>query len=326
MDYVGGCSLARSPENQTKIETWQADQTTKSEFFRQKLHDYGLLEVAYAIEAVQGENLLWDLPALGITDRAWSRVVHRGIKPLRVFAHPDILSTIHRSVGYYQKLALVSLKSMDRIGLRVTSFDSGVNRHQMNTQTAMDVARRLNELISRLIEAESNLDARVFDVWRGMTAGSTAQGSWQNRKGKIAEDIVKGIVRQRLRDHQSEVADRSSEAADLLTDGRTIRYGSEPDIALYSDTGTILAAVEVKGGIDTAGVLERIGAALKSLSRAKYESPHAITMLIMYRVSMTEQARQELDAHRSEIDYWFTLEDVLNRDAIRQRIFELLAI
>ncbi len=318
--------MARSAENQAKIDIWQADQTTKSEFFRQKLHDYGLLDVAYAIEAVQGENLQWDLSALGITERAWNRVVHRGIKPLRVFAHPDILATIHRSVGYYQKLALVSLKSMERVGLRVTSFDSGVNRRQMNNQTAMDVARRLNALISRLIEAESDLDARLFDVWRGMTAGSTAQGSWQNRKGKIAEDIVKGIIRQRLRDQQLVLTDRSSETADPLIDGRAIRYGSEPDIALYSDTGEILAAVEVKGGIDAAGVLERIGAALKSLSRAKYENPQATTVLIMYRVSMTEQAHQELETHRPEIDYWFTLEDVLNRDASRQRIFELLAI
>ncbi len=318
--------MVRSPKNQAKIDIWQADQTTKSEFFRQKLHDYGLLDVAYAIEAVQGENLPWDLSALGITERAWNRVVHRGIKPLRVFAHPDILSTIHRSVGYYQKLALVSLKSMDQIGLRVTSFESGVNRRQMNIQTATDVARRLNELISRLIEAESDLDARMFDIWRGMTAGSTAQGSWQNRKGKIAEDIVKGIIRQHLRDQQLIVADSSNETSDLLIDGRSIRYGSEPDIALYSATEEILAAVEVKGGIDAAGVLERIGAALKSLSRAKYENPQATTVLLMYRVAMTEQARQELEAHRLQIDYWFTLEDVLNRDASRQRIYQLLAI
>lgn len=41
--------MARSAENQAKIDIWQADQTTKSEFFRQKLHDYGLLDVAYAI-------------------------------------------------------------------------------------------------------------------------------------------------------------------------------------------------------------------------------------------------------------------------------------
>lgn len=318
--------MASSSDKQEKIETWQADQTTKSEFFRQKLHDYGLLEIAYAIEAVQGENLQWDLPALGITVGAWSKVIHRGIKPLRVFAHPDILLTIHRSVGYYQKLALVSLKSMERIGLRLASFDSGKNRHQMDGQVVWEVARRLNQLISRLIEAESDLDDRAFDLWRGMTAGSTAQGSWQNRKGKVAEDIVKGMVRQRLRDERLIVPNRSREAADVLVDGRTVRYGSEPDIALHSDTGAILAAVEIKGGIDTAGILERLGAALKSLSRAKYENPHALTVLIMYRISMTEQARQQLDVHRSEIDYWFTLEDVLNRDAIRQRIFELLAI
>jgi len=32
------------------------DQVTKSEFFHQKLHEYGLLEIAYAIEDVQGSE------------------------------------------------------------------------------------------------------------------------------------------------------------------------------------------------------------------------------------------------------------------------------
>jgi hypothetical protein len=309
-----------------KVETWQADQATKSEFFRQKSHDYGLLEVAYAIEAVQGEHLEWDLPALGISQDAWSKVIHRGIRPLQVFAHPTILLTINRSVGYYQKLALVSLKSMERIGLRVASFESGKNRHRMDAQIARQVAHRLNELISRLVEAEGDLDSRGFDLWRGMTAGATAQGSWQNRKGRVAEDIIKGLVRQRLRDGRLVATERSRENIDILVDGKTVRYGSEPDIAVQGDSGAILVAVEIKGGIDTAGALERLGAALKSLSRAKSENPNAVTILIMYRISMTEQTRRELDMHRAEIDHWFTLEDVLNQDSTRQRVFGLLGI
>jgi hypothetical protein len=37
-------------------------------------------------------------------------------------------------------------------------------------------------------------------------------------------------------------------------------------------------------------------------------------------------SRAPLEAHRSDIDHWFTVEDVLNSDDVRQQIFELLAI
>ena len=84
-----------SPDNeQTKLESWLLDQVTKSEFFHQKLHEYGLLEIAYTLESVQGENLDWNLAELGISEKAWNRVIHRGIKPICVFAHPYILETV----------------------------------------------------------------------------------------------------------------------------------------------------------------------------------------------------------------------------------------
>jgi hypothetical protein len=55
---------------QDKLESWLLDQVTKSEFFHQKLHEYGLLEVAYAVESVQGEDLDWNLERLGISQKA----------------------------------------------------------------------------------------------------------------------------------------------------------------------------------------------------------------------------------------------------------------
>ncbi len=279
-----------------------------------------------AIEGVQGEDLDWNKEELGISEKAWSKVIHRGIKPVRVFAHPYVLEHVHRSVGYYQKLAMVSLKSMNNIGLSITSYETGQNRQPMSEQKRKSVCRRLNELISRLIESDDTLDPREFDMWRGMTAGSTAQGSWQNRKGERTEDVIKGLITRRIRS-KGLLAEQSNGGRRLrLKDGRTVEYGSEPDLALYSKEHHILVAVEIKGGIDTAGVLERIGAVIKSLSRAKQENPRSVTVLIIPRVSMTEQAKQELEAHRSDIDHWFAVEDVLNNDDVRQQLFELLGI
>ncbi|HET91277.1 MAG TPA: XcyI family restriction endonuclease [Chloroflexi bacterium] len=318
--------MAALHRGQSKHESWSIDQITKSEFFHQKLHEYGLLEVAYAIEQVQGEHLDWNREDLGISENAWNKAIHRGIKPVRVFAHPYVLQNVHRSVGYYQKLAMVSLKSMNNIGLSITSHETGRSRRPMGEQKARDVSRRLNELISRLVESDDTLDPREFDLWRGMTAGSTAQGSWQNRKGDRTEDVIKGIIMRRIRATGLLIEQSDDGRKWQLEDGRTIEYGSEPDLAVYDRDHSVLVAVEIKGGIDTAGVLERIGAVIKSLSRAKQENAHSITVLIIPRVSMTEQAEQELAAHRSDIDHWFAVEDMLNREDARQQIFELLGI
>ena len=154
----------------------------KSEFFHQKLHEYGLLEVAYAIETIKGETLEWDLELLGISSKAWNKVIHRGFKPIRVFAHPYTLVTIPRSAGYYRDLAMVSRESMNNAQLSTERFEAGRNSPPLDEQKAWDIARHLNGLISRLIETDEQIDPREFDLWRGMTAGLRAQKAWQNKK------------------------------------------------------------------------------------------------------------------------------------------------
>jgi len=47
------------PANKEK-ESWTIDQITKSEFFHQKLHEWGLLEIAYELEGIKGEDLEWN--------------------------------------------------------------------------------------------------------------------------------------------------------------------------------------------------------------------------------------------------------------------------
>ena len=196
----------------------------------------------------------------------------------------------------------------------------------MDEQKARDVARRLNELISRLIESDEEIDPREFDLWRGMTAGSTAQGSWQNAKGDRMEDVIKGMIRRRIQNRGLLLTQSDDERELHLKDGRLLVCDSEPDLAFYDEAHHILIAVEIKGGIDTAGVLERIGAVIKSLSRAKQDNPNATTVLIIPRVSMTEQAELELTVHQDDIDHWFAVEDVLNQDDVRQRLFKIFGI
>jgi hypothetical protein len=86
------------PKDPAKFEDCAQEQTTKSLFFHQKLHEWGLLEVARAIEAFDGSRVEWNLQDLCISEHAWNRVIHGGIAPVRVFAHPAVLQSIARSV------------------------------------------------------------------------------------------------------------------------------------------------------------------------------------------------------------------------------------
>jgi hypothetical protein len=307
---------------------WSLDQLTKSEFFHQKLHEWRVLEIGRQVEQVKGEMLEWNLEKLGISQKAWDKVIHRGIKPVIIFAHPEILMRISRAVGYYRMLAMVSQKSMMRVRPSIKRYELG--DAVPNEQVAWQIAPHLNKIISHLVETDEQIDAREFDLRRGMAAGSQAQGSWQNTKGGKIEIVVKGIIRRRLREENRVSDEAEDEARMLLNDGRIFIFADEPDVAVYQEQASeekkILAAVEIKGGIDTAGVLERVGAAIKSLSRAKEANPESATILILQGVSVTQQARDDLKTNQLAVNYWFTIEEVLDDEKKKEELFRLLAI
>ena len=312
-----------SSEPSGDYKAWSLDQLTKSEFFHQKLHEWGLLVVAAKIEKTKGETLDWDLSQLGITKQAWDKIIHRGIKPVIVFAHTFVLKSVSGSVGYYRMLAMVSQKSMNRVSLSITRYEA--SKDKPDDATALGIAKHLNQIISRLVEFDEKINAHEFDLWRGMAAGSQAQGSWQNTKGNRVEVIVKGILQRRLRE-KALVTDEKEDASKMqLKDGRVFIFADEPDVAIYQNN-KILAAVEIKGGIDTAGVLERVGAAIKSLRRAREENPRSTTILILQGVSITQRAKHDLEINREAVNHWFSIEDVLESESKREEIFGLLGI
>lgn len=87
-----------------------------------------------------------------------------------------------------------------------------------------------------------------------------------------------------------------------------------------------MAAVEIKGGIDTAAVLERFGATLKSLIRAKEANPESKTILILPGVSITERVTKALNENQKIVNYWFILEELIEREEKKEELFTLLAI
>ncbi len=110
-----------------KQRRWALDQLQKSFFFHQRLHDWGLIDVARQIEEISGESLDWDLQNLSISDSAWNKTIHSGIKPIIVFAHPAVLTTVGKAVSYYRMLAMVSQKSMNQIGIATARYEQSGN-------------------------------------------------------------------------------------------------------------------------------------------------------------------------------------------------------
>ena len=306
-------------------KSWTIDQITKSEFFHQKLHEWGLLEIAYELEGIKGEELEWEIKKLNISQTAWNKIIHRGIKPVRVFSHPEVLKGNPKRISYYRMLAMVSQKSMSKVGLTVKDYEDG--QKSFDNNIALKISKHLNKIISVLIEHDEEIDAREFDLWRGMAAGSQAQGSWQNTKGDRAEVVIKELIERRIREKGliiKETIHGKTEKFELK-DGRILVMGSEPDIGIYKND-TIQIAVEIKGGIDPAGVLERFGAALKSLRRAKQENPQSVTILIMQGVSLTSKAKEEISESKATIDHFFTIEDILENEDLRKQLFNILNI
>jgi hypothetical protein len=156
-----------------------------------------------------------------------------------------------------------------------------------------------------------------------MAAGAQAQGSWANKKGKLMEVQVKTILRQRLR--ETGLIGHETIKKIQLTNGRTVILADEPDVAIYLHD-RIQVALEIKGGIDTAAILERVGAAIKSLIRAKEENPHSLTILLMPTVSLTQTALADLEINRSAVNHWFTVEAFLNDESEREEIFQLIGM
>jgi len=287
------------------MNAWHSEQMLRSLFFHQKLHEWRLVALFDDLYALSGQAARWpwDLQHLGIDEEAWNKVIHRGIKPILVFAHPETLQQVPGSVAYYRMMAMVSQKSMQRIEHNVIALEEG--RRLPSPSEALELSRRFNRIISVLIASDEILREEELWLWRGMSAGSQADGSWRNRKGKEAEIILWTWLTNVLRAHGWQQHGRGRWGKGDLV----VEAASEPDIQVRRED-EVLAAVEVKGGRDPAGVLERIGAAVKTLQRVKDTYPAATTVLVLRQDAVTEAAQREWHRQRAAINAVFFLEEL----------------
>ena len=234
---------------------------------------------------------------------AWAHIVGQQIRPKLVFAHPELLGA-HPSVSlHYRGIATLSLKRVQQIAGSVDRWERvaepGATRPPaIPDAQLLKVARLYNAVISSIITGSTNWT--VENGYRNVlaTIGISTDGSLRNIIGQEAEQGLKSKIlawlQQESGNRVHEITPGSSWSLGAREDIR-MHFGSEPDIEFQrllknsgSPTWETVSVVEIKGGTDPAGALERLGAIKKTFDRTPARSRN----FLVVGVTTTEMRRQ----------------------------------
>ncbi len=234
------------------------------------------------------------LEEMMISEGAWKHVANLGIEPKLVFAHPSLLRQYPSTSQYYRGIALLPSKRVTEIAGSVDSWESESQTTTINEDRLSRVVKLYNALISSIIEGSTQWT--IENGYRNIIAnmGIGLDGTFRNIIGRDAEELVKTRIKDWL-DGQELILERNDEETLFeLPDGYRMRYGSEPDIEFsqVKDAGTtVTSTIEIKGGKDPAGALERLGAIQKSFEATP---PGCVNMLIAGVI--TSEMQERLDS------------------------------
>jgi hypothetical protein len=321
----------------------------RTRFFARKLDEIGLrgaLELLGSLVAKgKSERLHWSLPKLAISDAAWRRVAASNRDRLIYFCHPSVIETHPILITYYRGAALLSQKGMAYAGVHAEGIEKG--RVSLSPDAAVTIARLVNRHVSELLEYR---DLQPVEVERlaYVALGAQIQGSWNNAVGAGATQNVKRLLVAHwyasgvIASLQKKRVKYPAEPGDLevtldsipdysgvyFSNGSTAVFASEPDVSLRNPRGTLTGAIEIKGGTDPAGALERLGAAEKSFRAARAESPQHPCKTILLMAAITEEVARRLQAEPSLFNSTYELAELYVNDeklqAFRREVDEQL--
>jgi hypothetical protein len=260
-----------------------------------------------AIERIQklGDKFKWNAKTrLMIDIEAWRYVVTQcGYQPELIFCHPEALLAEPSLSLYYRCLTGLSRKAaQDYVGPLV-QIESGSSDRTLDEKKALVIAQTYNTFISSIIR--NSVEWTLENGYRTViaTLGITLDGAMRNKVGDIAEDRIRIMILGWLLDRKL-IVDPDLTKADIrsnyphfyiLKGDITMRFGSEPDISLLRGD-LLVATVEIKGGVDPAGALERYGAATKSFQHAISQAPQCRNFYVAG--VFTDQVRARIAADR----------------------------
>ncbi len=250
--------------------------------------DHALRQV---INAFTGELDFHPLDDLMISRQAWEYTVVARIEPKSVFAHPLLIREHPRTSQYYRGIALLPQKRVADMAVAVSSWEDGSRRSPITKEQSTSVARLYNAVISSIIEGTTNWTLQ--DGYRNIIAnmGIGLDGTFRNIIGRDAENLVKTRIRNWLQS-RGMILEQSPDATQFrLPSGYLMRFGSEPDILFRQEVAgrtRKAATIEIKGGKDPAGALERLGAMQKSFEATP---PDCVNFLVAGVITPEMRAR-----------------------------------
>ena len=284
------------------------DAKRRSEVIAQRIQQRTDLALRQAVAEFPDELTFTPLDELMISQEAWDHVTSSGFDPKLVFAHPLLLTRHPRASAYYRSIALLPRKRVTEIVGAVDSWEDGTRTTAVREAHVIRVARLYNAVISSIIEGstEWTLENGYRNIIANMGIG--LDGAVRNIIGQDAEQLIKTRIRDWLDSRQLIVQHNAEQTQFELPDGYSMRYGSEPDVEfsqVINGEPRVVATIEVKGGKDPAGALERLGAIQKSFEATP---PNCVNILIAGIV--TSEMRDRLD--RLGVDKVFMLDNLAN--------------
>ena len=269
-----------------------------------------------------------------ISRGAWDYVYGLRLNPTSVFCHPGMLIEQPFVSLYYRGLCGLSQVEVNQ---QVTD----VKRLEVDPRTlqrlpailpdrALALAGLYNAVMSSIIE-NSN-DWVLDNGYRNLIAsiGITFDGSVRNTYGQIAEGLVVRMFLRYIIENQLLISPEYEDAGSLpdgsirgtfhLDNDVVMTIASEPDIS-FRRNDELLATVEIKGGIDPKGALERLGAAEKS-ARAAHEERRRCDNFLIAGV-ITDEMAARLDNSDLFTEHFLLIDLLPNPDAQSQMFDEI---
>jgi len=274
-------------------------------------------------------KLAWKpLGNLMIDSEVWTYATAKGFDPKLVFCHPDVLQSRPATSLYYRGLCGLSLKAAKDYFGSVELLEEGNPRARLDAKKALKMARTYNTFICSIIKNSADWTLENGNRTIIATLGITLDGVMRNKVGAIAEERIRTLVLEWLLDQglivepkltKKQLYEKTPPLC-MLKKNVTMKFGSEPDIS-FSRENALLAVVEIKGGIDPAGALERYGAATKSFQHAVKVSPRCKNFYL--GAVYTLELNRRISENRL-VEKTFNVIEILDKPKSRERFFSEL--
>lgn len=267
-----------------------------------------------------------------ISSGAWEHVRTLRLNPVSVFCSPHMLMEEPFVSLYYRGISGLSLKEVQNQARSVVSWEVAPEERRRKpratAEAAGQVAGLYNSVISSIIE--NTVDWTLENGYRNIIAslGISFDGSMRNTIGRLPEQRIRRLLLEYLFENAMLITPEYPDTDALpavpangeytLRDDFVMTFSSEPDVA-FNQGDSLEATIEVKGGIDPAGALERLGAAEKSAQAAIEVNRRCKNFLVAGVI--TPEMRRRLDQSRL-FERDFLLVELLSSENLQSEFFD----